>query len=129
MISLKGLSLTSWHVVWSVLYGIQPYAELRESDQYMLMESSKEVWIFSKDKMFLRNLPGGPVVKNPPCDEGDSGLIPHWETKIPPAMEQLSLHAQFLKSMHSRVPVPQLEIPGTTIKDPAWHNKDSMCCN
>ena len=34
--------------------------------------------------------PGGPVVKNPPCNAGDTGLIPGWGTKIPYATEQLS---------------------------------------
>ena len=32
----------------------------------------------------------GPVVKNPPCNAGDVGLIPGWGTKIPHATEQLS---------------------------------------
>jgi len=31
------------------------------------------------------------VVKNPPYDAGDAGLIPIWGTKIPHAVEQLSL--------------------------------------
>ena len=35
-------------------------------------------------------VPGGPVVKNPPCNAGDTGLIPGWGTKIPYATEQLS---------------------------------------
>ena len=36
------------------------------------------------------DFPGGPVVKNPPCDAGVKGLIPGQGTKIPHAMEQLS---------------------------------------
>ena len=32
------------------------------------------------------DLPGGPVVKNPPSNAGDVGLIPGWGTKIPHAM-------------------------------------------
>ena len=35
----------------------------------------------------------GPVVKNPPCNARDTGLIPGWGTKIPQASEQLSLRA------------------------------------
>lgn len=65
------------------------------------------------------DFPGGPLVERLPSKAGGADLISAWGSKIPPAMEQLSLHAQFLKSMHSRVPVPQLEIPGTTTKDPA----------
>ena len=40
-----------------------------------------------------RNLPGGPVIKNPPCNAGDLSSIPGWGTKIPYAVEQLRLHA------------------------------------
>ena len=29
------------------------------------------------------DFPGGPVVKNPPCDAGDTGSMPGRETKIP----------------------------------------------
>ena len=38
-------------------------------------------------------LPCGPVVKNPLCNAGDTGLIPGWGTKIPGVAEQLSLNA------------------------------------
>ena len=37
-----------------------------------------------------RDFPGGPVVKNPPSNAGDSGLIPGRGTKIPHAAGQLS---------------------------------------
>ena len=37
--------------------------------------------------------PGGPVVKNPPANAGDTGSIPGQRTKIPRAAGQLSLHA------------------------------------
>ena len=37
--------------------------------------------------------PGGPVVKNPPCNAGGAGSILSPGTKIPHATEQLSLHA------------------------------------
>ena len=39
------------------------------------------------------DFPGGPVVKNPPYNAGDTGSIPGQGTKIPHAAEQLSLHA------------------------------------
>ena len=39
-----------------------------------------------------RDFPGGPVVKNPPCNTGDAGLIPGQGTKIPHAEKQLSPH-------------------------------------
>ena len=37
-----------------------------------------------------RDFPGGPVVKNPPSNVQDMGLISGWGTKIPHAVEQLS---------------------------------------
>ena len=36
------------------------------------------------------DLSGGPVVKNPPCNVRDIGLIPGQGTKIPHAVEHLS---------------------------------------
>ena len=36
---------------------------------------------------------GGPTVKNPPSDAGDTGSIPGAETKVPHALEQLNLSA------------------------------------
>ena len=41
----------------------------------------------------LRDFPGGPVVKNLPCNAGDTGWIPGRGTKIPHASGQLSLCA------------------------------------
>ena len=62
-------------------------------------------WLF---KTSLRRqpwgFPGGPVVKNSPCNAGDMGLIPGLETKIPCATELLSLHTQL------EVHVPQQKI-------------------
>ena len=37
-------------------------------------------------KWQMRESPGGPVVKNLPCNAGGTGLIPGWVTKIPHAM-------------------------------------------
>ena len=39
------------------------------------------------------DFPGGPVVKNPPSNAGDTGSIPGWGTKIPHATGQLNLCA------------------------------------
>ena len=38
------------------------------------------------------DVPGGPVVKNPPSSAGDNGSIPGQETRIPPITGQLKLH-------------------------------------
>ena len=39
------------------------------------------------------DFPGGPVVKNPPCNAGDSSSILGWGTKIPCAKEHLNPRA------------------------------------
>ena len=36
--------------------------------------------------VLLRDFPGGPMVKNLPCNAGDAGLIPGQGTKIPHAV-------------------------------------------
>ena len=41
-----------------------------------------------------RDVPGGPVVKNLPGSAGVTGSIPGQGTKIPHAMEQLSLNSE-----------------------------------
>ena len=40
----------------------------------------------------IRDFPGGPMVKNPPSNAGDTASIPDLEAKIPHAQRQLSLH-------------------------------------
>ena len=40
----------------------------------------------------MGDFPGGPMVKNPPCNSGDAGLIPVQGTKVPHAAGQLSPH-------------------------------------
>ena len=44
------------------------------------------------------NFPGGAVVKNLPCNAGDVGSIPGWETKIPHATEQQNQPAATMKA-------------------------------
>ena len=55
-----------------------------------------------QQKLYLQNsqrgggwgeyFPGGPIVKNLPCNAGDTDLIPGWGTKSTHATEQLSSH-------------------------------------
>ena len=45
------------------------------------------------DQIHPGEFPGGPVVKNPPCNAGDTGSILGWGTKILHATEQLSPRA------------------------------------
>ena len=56
----------------------------------------------------LRDFPGGPVVKNPPANAGDAGLITGHGTKIPPALGQLSQCAALqLESQKTAVRFPR----------------------
>ena len=57
----------------------------------------------------MRGIPGGPEVKNLPCNAGNADSIPDAGTKIPHASGQLS--------------------PCTTTREAACHNKDPACCN
>ena len=45
-----------------------------------------------------RDFPGGPVVRNLPCNAKDMGSVPGRATKTPHAMEQLSPCAQLESS-------------------------------
>ena len=47
-----------------------------------------------------RDFPGSLVVKNPPGDAGDVGLIPGQETRIPLAPGQLSPRIATTKPVH-----------------------------
>ena len=47
-------------------------------------------------KMLLNDFPGGPVVKNLPCNAGNVDSIPGGRIKIPHMAEHLSLQARGL---------------------------------
>ena len=47
-----------------------------------------------------QDFPGGPVVKNPPYNSGDAGLIPGQGNKIPRAAGQLSPSAATTELAH-----------------------------
>ena len=122
--------------------GISPFLRIKFSFQ----------WGMLLKVVYIRDFPGGPVVKNPPSSAGDVGLICGWGTKIPHATVQLSpctattkhashnyraLRATTTERMHSGAHAPQLgrspsattKSPCTTTKDPACHDKDPSCCN
>ena len=60
---------------------------------------------------------GGPVVKNLPCNTGDTGSILGQETEIPQASEQISPR---ITTTEARV--PQLQSLCTAMKDPECRN-------
>ena len=57
-----------------------------------------------------RDFPGGPMVKNLPCNAGDVGSMPGWGTKILHPLDQLSLHTTISESTchNRRSHMPQL---------------------
>ena len=59
------------------------------------------------------------MIKNPPSNAGDVGLIPGQGTKISHAVEQLSLRATTTEPVRSGAREPQLErSPGASTKSP-----------
>ena len=64
-------------------------------------------------KIIFEVFPGGPVVKNPPADAGDTSSIPSWGTKIPHAAEHLNLSTSTTEPMHLK------SVPTSSSKAPA----------
>ena len=58
-------------------------------DKFDIIQAKKQNIIMPKNTN-PGDFPGGPVVKNPPYNEGDASSIPGQGTKIPHAMGQLS---------------------------------------
>ena len=82
----------------------------------------REIW-----KRLVGGFPGGPVVRNLPCNAGDTGFIPGWGTKIPRATERLSSCATTTEPVYSRVRVLRLQKPaqpGACSPEP-----ESLCPN
>ena len=75
----------------------------------------------SRSRKEFRDFPGGPVVRNPPCNAGDTGSISGWGTEIPHTTGQLSLQTTATEPESSTASEPQLESP-CTAKDLACHN-------
>ena len=59
---------------------------------------------YPKKSAYIWDFPGGPAVKNPPCNAGDVDSIPGPGTRIPHATRQLSPrnagHNQDLKQLN-----------------------------
>ena len=68
------------------------------------------------------DFPGGPVVKNPPCNAGNLGLVHGWGPKIPQASRQQSPSTTATEPTCSGARVPQPDTPGAARKGPG-------CCN
>ena len=70
----------------------------------------------------MGDFPGGPVVKNPPSNARDMGLIPGQGTKIPYASEQLSPHTTTRESTCSNYRILQNLEPWNTAPEPEHHS-------
>ena len=71
-----------------------------------------------------RDSPGGPVVKNPPSNAEDAGLIPGQGTKIPLALGKPSLHA--ITTEPARSTACNKRSPGTMTKSPGATARESL---
>ena len=92
------------------------------------LEIKKHLKSFGGNKMPWSGI--SPMVqwlKNQSCNSGDIGSIPGWGTKIPHAMEQLSLPAATTEPRCSGTHVTQLESPCVETKDATCCNKDPAC--
>ena len=72
----------------------------------------------------MRDFPGGPVVKNPPSNAGDSGSIPGRGTKIPSPRATTTE----LPRPGAREQQLKRSLGATATEDPACLNEDPACC-
>ena len=80
---------------------------------------SKDFWDF----------PGGPLVKNLPCNPGDMGLIPGLGTKIPQAVEQFSPQATTEPACHNQQAITREAAAAAAKSSLHTATKDPMCYN
>ena len=76
-----------------------------------------QIRAFQVQRHYQRDIPDGPVVKNPHSNAGDVGSIPGQEAKIPHATGQLRPHTT-TEPLLSRAYIPQLGKSTHHIKDP-----------
>ena len=81
-----------WPQDWkkSVFIPIPKKGNAKECSNYRTIELISHVIKITLKILQVRDFPGGPVVKNLPCNAGDTGSVPGQGTKIQHAMEQLS---------------------------------------
>ena len=75
------------------------------------------------------DFPGGPVVKNLPCNTGDAGSIPSQRARTPHAAERLNPCAATAEPVCSRAHVPHLESLCTATAQPLHHSQSLCTCN
>ena len=96
---------TSSHLktgIFHVIYGSPPHVEkledVADKDPTFPYTSQQKRPQLHKN-VFSGDFPDGLVVKNLPCNAGDTGSIPGWGTKSPAATEQLSQHTTATEPM------------------------------
>ena len=80
------------------------------------MDDSPGKFCLGTTEIHTEMLSDGPVLKNPPCSAGDSGLIPR-------AMDQLSPHATARVCTAVKDPTGCNEDPARSNQDPTQPNK------
>ena len=103
-------------------------------NKYAVWIIEQKVNVMCPKNADMMGLPGRSVVKNPPCNARDVGLIPGQGTKIPSTVGQLSpctaTTEPLIQSLHA-----QLESPChnhwacESQRKTAWFNKDPACRN
>ena len=90
---------------WGQLGGLRApgFSSVRDALFSLFLRSSFGLRRWLRNDSIVQNKPirgslGGSVVKNPPCNVGDAGLIPGQGTKIPHATGHLSPHATTIEA-------------------------------
>ena len=83
------------------------------------------LWEIQSKRDIFQDFPGGPVVKNPSCDAGETGSTPGWGTKIPHAVGQPSPHATTREPVcHNYRAHVLWSLHATTREKPMHHNEE-----
>ena len=108
--------------------------EKSRQTKYKKQWSSRQRTSLILERWETRDFPGGPVVKNPPSNARDAGLIPGGRTKIPHAAGQLNLCTTTRAKPRSPLAVtrekPAMKSPHSPKKKRKKGNKgdEPYCC-
>ena len=109
------MSLSIYHLDWTLVSGLGVLQIMLHQKFLCLSVVNKHIFLLGVyfKKWKFQDFLGGPVVKNPPSNAGDTGLIPGWGTKISRATGPLSPHATTteLARLNERACVPQTTEP------------------
>ena len=88
-------NLSNWEITWTKLENMHPQKSVVRPPEFPARLAGDDLTLYKTSpwRLGAGDFPGGPVVKNPPCNAKNVGLIPGQGTKILHAMEQLSSRA------------------------------------